>query len=76
MSKYIIFFLNIGRYFDYKMRSKARNTAQSLLLMMSGSATIIENNKHKIIPISDIKINDKQILVLVDDECCTTGKRR
>lgn len=52
----LIFFLLIGRYLDKSAKRKARSTAGSLLIMMSGTASCLQKNgKYKIIPITNIK---------------------
>lgn len=53
----LAFFLLIGRWFDIKARGKAREAAQNLLTMLSGTATIIDGGSTKTIPIKDIKPN-------------------
>lgn len=51
----LIFFLLIGRYFDFRARKKAQNTASKLLQSLSGFATVIENGKARHIHIKDIR---------------------
>ncbi len=52
----LLFFLLIGRYLEARARGKARSAAHDLLQMMTGFATIIDNNgKQQQIPLSEIK---------------------
>lgn len=53
----LIFFLLIGRYFDVKARGKARKTAEYLLSKLQGTATIIEQDGIRLIPIQDLTEN-------------------
>ncbi len=50
----LIFFLLIGRYFDFRARKKAQSSASALLSSLSGFATVIENGKPKHVLIRDI----------------------
>lgn len=54
----LMFFLLIGRYLDYLARASARNAADGLLGMMSGTVTILENNQPQTILIRDIRENN------------------
>lgn len=52
----LLFFLLIGRYLDVRARGKARESAQQLLSMLSGTATVITSCGHqKTIPIRDVR---------------------
>ncbi len=51
----LIFFLLIGRYLDVKAKGKARSAAQNLLQLMAGSATVLEEGKQRIIPVSEVE---------------------
>jgi len=51
----LLFLLLIGRYLDRRTRGKARTAAQDLLMMMSGTATIIENGQQQLVPIRDLQ---------------------
>lgn len=51
----LIFFLLIGRYFDFQARKKAQNSASELLQSYSGFATVIENGIARHVLISDIR---------------------
>jgi len=62
----LIFFLLIGRFLNVKARKKAKSAAAGLLTMMEGSATLIEGNKHKEIPIKDIQ--EKMLLQVTSGE--------
>lgn len=50
----LIFFLLIGRYFDFRARKKAQSSAAALLSSMAGFATVIEDGKPRHILIRDI----------------------
>lgn len=50
----LLFFLLIGRYLDRKTRARARSTAQDLLAMMQGSATIREGSRLRVLPIREV----------------------
>lgn len=50
----LLFFLLIGRYLDKRARGKARSAAQDLLLLMSGSATVKEMDRIRVIPASEV----------------------
>lgn len=52
----LLFFLLIGRYLDFRARRSARSTATDLLAMLSGTATVIdENGRRQVIPIKDVR---------------------
>jgi len=52
----LLFFLLIGRYLDFRARRKARGAASDLLAMMSGTATLLqEDGTQKSVPIRDLK---------------------
>lgn len=52
----LLFFLLIGRYLDFQARGKARSAAHDLLQMMTGFATILnDDGSQTTIPLSDIK---------------------
>lgn len=52
----LLFFLLIGRYLDARAKGKARNVATQLLSMLSGSATVIDNEGNKtLVAIKDLK---------------------
>lgn len=51
----LLFFLLIGRYLDARARGKARESAQGLLAMLQGTATVIEGNKQRVIPIKELR---------------------
>ncbi|MEK7800910.1 MAG: heavy metal translocating P-type ATPase, partial [Pseudomonadota bacterium] len=51
----LLFFLLIGRYFDFRARTNARSTATDLLSTFSGFANVLENNAVKRILIRDVK---------------------
>lgn len=50
----LIFFLLIGRYFDFRARKKAQTSAAALLSSLTGFATVIENGNPRHILIRDI----------------------
>lgn len=52
----LLFFLLIGRYLDARARGRARSAAHDLLQMMTGFATVLQdNNKQETIPLAEIK---------------------
>lgn len=51
----LIFFLLIGRYFDFRARKKAQASASDLLQSFSGFATVLEDGKARHVLIQDIK---------------------
>lgn len=51
----LLFFLLIGRWLDARARGKARENAESLLGLMQGMATIVEDGKTRSIPIKELK---------------------
>lgn len=51
----LLFLLLIGRYLDRRTRGRARAAAQDLLMMMSGTATIIDNHQPKLLPIRELQ---------------------
>lgn len=52
----LLFFLLIGRYLDARARGKARSTAHDLLQMMTGFATVLNNDgTQQVIPLADIQ---------------------
>lgn len=51
----LAFFLLIGRYLDFRARQNARSAALDLMSTLSGFATVIEGNKTRKIPISDVR---------------------
>ena len=52
----LLFFLLIGRYLDARAKGKARQSAQELLSMLSGTATILTHCGHqKTIPIRELR---------------------
>ena len=52
----LLFLLLIGRYLDRRTRGRARAAAQDLLMMMAGTATILENGQPRLIPIHDLQL--------------------
>lgn len=51
----LLFLLLVGRYLDRRTRGRARAAAQDLLMMMSGTATILDNGKPVVLPIRDLQ---------------------
>jgi Cu2+-exporting ATPase len=51
----LTFFLLIGRYLDARAKGKAKETAQELLTMLSGTATVLQDNKRVAVPIRDLR---------------------
>ena len=56
----LIFFLLIGRYLDFSARRKAFSITGDLMMLAGISATIILNNKHKIIASKDLQKDSKR----------------
>ena len=52
----LLFLLLIGRYLDRRTRGKARAAAQDLLMMMAGSATIVDKEQQRVLPIRDLQL--------------------
>jgi len=52
----LLFLLLIGRYLDRRTRGKARAAAQDLLMMMAGTASVIENGRQRLLPIRDLEL--------------------
>ncbi len=50
----LIFFLLIGRYFDFRARKKAQSSAAALLSSLSGFTTVIEDGKPRHVLVKDI----------------------
>lgn len=50
----LMFFLLVGRYLDFRARARARGAAGDLLALMAGTASVIEDNKQRIIAISEL----------------------
>lgn len=50
----LIFFLLIGRYFDFRARKKAQSSAAALLSSLSGFATVIEDGQPRHVLVKDI----------------------
>ncbi len=51
----LLFFLLIGRYLDARAKGKARESAQELLAMLEGTATVIEGSSTRQIPIKELR---------------------
>jgi Cu2+-exporting ATPase len=51
----LLFFLLIGRYLDIRAKGKARESAEGLLAMLEGSATVLEGEKTRSLPISELR---------------------
>jgi Cu2+-exporting ATPase len=51
----LLFLLLIGRYLDRRTRGKARAAAEDLLMMMAGTATILENGQPRLLPIRELQ---------------------
>jgi Cu2+-exporting ATPase len=51
----LIFFLLIGRYFDFHARKKARTSANDLLQSMTGFATVLEDGRPRHYIVRDLK---------------------
>ncbi len=50
----LLFFLLIGRYLDKRARGKARAAAQDLLMLMAGTAVVVEGLRHRVMPVGDV----------------------
>ena len=51
----LMFFLLIGRYLDFRARKTARANATSLLGTLSGFANVVDGQKMRRVPVSDLK---------------------
>ena len=51
----LLFLLLIGRYLDRRTRGRARAAAQDLLMMMAGTATLVENGTMRLMPIRELQ---------------------
>jgi Cu2+-exporting ATPase len=51
----LLFLLLIGRYLDRRTRGKARAAAQDLLMMMAGTATVVEDGQMRLLPIRELQ---------------------
>jgi Cu2+-exporting ATPase len=51
----LLFFLLIGRYLDLKARGKARESAEGLLAMLEGTATLLSDGAFRSVRIRDIR---------------------
>jgi len=51
----LLFLLLIGRYLDRRTRGRARAAAADLLMMMAGSATIVEDGQPRLLPIRELQ---------------------
>jgi Cu2+-exporting ATPase len=51
----LLFLLLIGRYLDRRTRGRARAAAQDLLMMMAGTATVLENDQPRLLPIRELQ---------------------
>lgn len=69
----LIFFLLIGRYFDFRARKKAQSSAAALLSSLSGFATIIENGLPRQILVRDI-VEGQILRVASGDKFPADGK--
>lgn len=69
----LIFFLLIGRYLDMRAKGKARQSAQDLLSMLHGTATVIhKNNTYQSVPISELR-EDMHVLVAAGETIPADG---
>lgn len=50
----LLFLLLIGRYLDRRTRGRARAAAQDLLMMMAGTATVVEGGQMRLHPIREL----------------------
>lgn len=69
----LIFFLLIGRYFDFRARKKAQSSAAALLSSLSGFATIMENGLPRQILVRDI-VEGQILRVASGDKFAADGK--
>jgi len=69
----LLFFLLIGRYLDKRARGKARSAAQDLLSLMSGSATVMEEDRVRVIPASEVSTG-MRLLVAVGEKIPADGR--
>ncbi len=64
----LLFFLLIGRYLEQKIQIKSRSIIESLAGLQITSATILQKDKLKAIPVKNLKVGD--ILVVATGEKC------
>jgi Cu2+-exporting ATPase len=70
----LLFFLLIGRYLEARARGKARNAAQDLLQMMTGFATLLqEDGSHTTIPLAEIQPGQR-LRVAVGEKISADGE--
>lgn len=69
----LIFFLLIGRYFDFRVRKKAQSSAAALLSSLTGFATIMENGLPRQILVRNI-VEGQILRVASGDKFAADGK--
>ncbi|MCD8525957.1 MAG: heavy metal translocating P-type ATPase, partial [Alphaproteobacteria bacterium] len=68
----LIFFLLIGRYFDFRARKHARSTATGLLSALSGFAHVLKDSKIQRLPVRDLE-EDMTVRVMAGEKCPVDG---
>ena len=68
----LLFLLLIGRYLDRRTRGRARAAAQDLLMMMSGTATILEQGQPRLMPIGELQ-SEMLLQVAVGEKIAADG---
>ena len=71
-STMLLTLLLVGRYLDKKARGKARAAAQDMLAMLQGTATIVEKDTLRILPIRDLR-PDMELLVAAGERIAADG---
>ncbi len=51
----LLFLLLIGRWLDRRTRGRARAAAESLLMMMAGTATVLDDGQARLLPIRELQ---------------------
>lgn len=68
----LMFFLLIGRYLDVRVRARARGAATSLMQLMNRTATVVENDIPRQIPVKSI-VNQMILLVSMGERIPADG---
>ena len=68
----LLFLLLIGRYLDRRTRGRARAAAQDLLMMMSGTATVLDDGQIRAVPIRELQ-SGKLLHVAVGEKIAADG---
>lgn len=69
----LLFILLIGRYLDHQTRGKAKSAATELLALFAGTATLIEDETTRTLPVRDLQ-PDMILLVAVGERIAVDGE--